>query len=155
MFIQLKTAYLGKPAGERLDVPDEHAQLLIEQGVAEALQHDPIAPLLAKSMERMLASPTGRMNRALPHAVKQLADAHTSARKHAVPAIFGPKGDGDPHGKSFGDWLLAVRRGDAKYLADTYDSHLADWEGAGRKAAMATTGGTVGGYTVPVEFLPR
>src|SRR5436305_12451024 len=33
-------------------------------------------------------------------------------------------------------------------------SRFADWDGAGQKAAMATTGGTVGGYTVPTQFLP-
>src|SRR6266550_2804448 len=42
---------------------------------------------------------------------------------------------------------------DAKRLVDVYDSRLADW-GEG-KAALATTGGTVGGYTVPTDFLPR
>src|SRR5262249_59625351 len=64
-------------------------------------------------------------------------------------------GGGDRQGRSFGDWLLCVRRNDQKTLAEKYDNHRVDWDGAGHKAAMATTAGASGGYTVPAQFLPR
>ena len=35
MFVQLKKDFLGKPAGERIDVADSDGQTLIEQGIAE------------------------------------------------------------------------------------------------------------------------
>src|SRR5205814_507590 len=86
------------------------------------------------------------------NALKQFVDAQGRSRRQASPLIFGENG-GDPKGKSFGDWLLCVRRNDAKRLGDIYNSRLADWGES--KTAMATTSGTVGGYTVPTEFLPR
>jgi HK97 family phage major capsid protein len=86
--------------------------------------------------------------------LQKVQDAHSQARRHAVPALFGAGGEGDPK-HSFGDWLLAVRRNDARYLSDRYGSHFSDWDHAGQKAAMNTQTGAQGGYTVPAEFLPR
>ena len=49
---------------------------------------------------------------------------------------------------------IAVRKGDVKTLEEL-GSHFADWsDGAEGKAAMATTSGVTGGYTVPTQFLP-
>ncbi len=47
-------------------------------------------------------------------ALKHFADGQGQARRHAVPAIFGPGQGGDPAGKTFGDWLLTVARAGAR-----------------------------------------
>lgn len=51
-------------------------------------------------------------------------------------------GTADPAIKSFGDWLLAVMRGDDTRLRAIYKS----------TKALATDGGGAGGYTVPTEY---
>src|ERR1700731_4933059 len=93
-------------------------------------------------------------------ALKQFQDAQGHARKFAAPAIFGPGGDGDPHGRSFGDWLLPGAalgssktgpraKADAQDRLDkVYGSSFAPWQ----KAAMGESSGTTGGYIVPPEF---
>src|SRR5262245_52375456 len=152
MFVQLTREYLGKPPGERIDVSDADARHLVESGVAVAVADDPIGPAVGRAFENALGRFSTALNGAFDNALRQFVEAQGHSRRHASPLIFGESG-GDPRGKSFGDWLLCVRHNNAKRLADVYDSRLAEWvEG---KAAMSTTGGTVGGYTVPTEFLPR
>lgn len=51
-------------------------------------------------------------------------------------------GTADRHVKSFGDWLLALVRGDDARLRSVYKS----------TKALATDTGVAGGYTVPTEF---
>lgn len=51
-------------------------------------------------------------------------------------------GAADPTHKSFGDFLLAVKRGDTKRLSGIYSA----------TKDMAESGGTTGGYLVPSEF---
>lgn len=150
MFVQLTREFLGKPPGERIDVSDADAKHLLEQGVAQTVADDPIGPAVNRAFETALGKFTG----AVDNALKQLADAQTRSRRHAVPLVFGPNGDGDPQ-RTFGDWLLCVRRNDQKTLLDRYGSQLVGWEGGEGKAAMNTQTGTQGGYTVPAEFLPR
>jgi HK97 family phage major capsid protein len=152
MFVQLTREYLGKPPGERIDVSDADAKHLIESGIANAVVDDPIGPAVGRAFENALGRFSTALSDAVDKTLKQFVDAQGRSRRHASPLIFGEDG-GDPKGKSFGDWLLCVRRNDAQRLAEVYDSRLADW-GEG-KAALATTGGTIGGYTVPTDFLPR
>jgi HK97 family phage major capsid protein len=149
MFIQLKKDYFGQKAGARIDVDEPVAQTLLAQAIAEAVQGDPLAPILAKSMETMLASLTASLDDTL----KQFAAAQAKSRRNALPAIFGPGGSGDPD-HTFGRFLLAVRQRDLKAL-EQMGSRFADWENVGAKAALAAQTGTSGGYTVPTEFLPR
>jgi HK97 family phage major capsid protein len=80
--------------------------------------------------------------------LQSFADAQGQARRHAVPALFGPGGEGDPR-KSFGDWALAVARNDRAYLEKHYGSHFNEWR---TKAALGESSGVTGGYTVPPEF---
>ncbi|HYV38347.1 MAG TPA: phage major capsid protein, partial [Gemmataceae bacterium] len=148
MFIQLKKDYFGQQAGARIDVEPPVAETLLSQGIAEAVQGDPLAPIVARSMETLLANLTAGIDNTL----KQFAAAQGKSRKNGVPAIFGP-GGGDPD-RTFGRFLLAIRQGDAKAL-DQMGSQFADWDHVGRKAAMAAQTGNTGGYTVPTEFLPR
>jgi HK97 family phage major capsid protein len=149
MFIQLKKDYFGQKAGARIDVDEPIAQTLLTQGIAEAVQGDPLAPIVAKSMETLLANLTTSLDATL----KEFAAAQAKSRKNAIPAIFGPGGHGDPQ-RTFGRFLLAVRQRDTKVL-DELGSRFADWDHVGAKAALAAQTGTSGGYTVPVEFLPR
>ncbi|HKB41903.1 MAG TPA: phage major capsid protein [Gemmataceae bacterium] len=152
MFVQLTREYLGKPPGERIDVSDTNARLLLDSGIAIAVADDPIGTAVGRAFENALGRFSTALTGAVDNALKQFTDAQGRARRHASPLIFGEDG-GDPKGKSFGDWLLCVRGNNTKRLADVYGSRFADWiEG---KAALATPGGTVGGYTVPTEFLPR
>src|SRR5207253_3221559 len=155
MFVQLQKAFLGKQPGERIDVDQEHAEKLIDLGVAAAVTDDLITPAVSKALEGAFKKFSAGLDSMIDQSLKQFANAQGQARKHAVPAIFGPDdvGNGDPH-HSFGDWLLAVRRGDSKYLVEKYDSYQVEG-GDGRsrlsdqKSAMVSTSGTSGGYTVP------
>jgi HK97 family phage major capsid protein len=154
MFVQLKREFLGKPPGERIDVGEGDAKHLIEQGVAVAVESDPIGPAVGRAFESALGRFSDALTSAVDGALKQVADAQHRSRRNAAPLIFGENGTGDVQ-RSFGDWLLCVRRNDQKILAEKYNSHLVGWEQAEGKAALNTQTGTQGGYTVPEEFLPR
>jgi hypothetical protein len=71
------------------------------------------------------------------------------SRRGGAPIIFGEAGEGEHKGKSFGDWLLGVARGDRGYLEKHYGSKFTE---GSQKAAMAEASGVTGGYTVPPEF---
>jgi HK97 family phage major capsid protein len=152
MFIQLLKDFLGKKPGERIDVDKEHAEKLIELGVATPVTDDLITPAVSKAIEGAFSKFTTALDGVIEQSLKQFANAQGQARKHAIPAIFGDQGEGDKN-HNFADWLLAVRRNDAKYLNEKYGSFQV--EGAEQKTAMTTSSGTAGGYTVPTEFLPQ
>ncbi|MCI0458354.1 MAG: phage major capsid protein, partial [Gemmataceae bacterium] len=154
MFVQLTREYLGRPPGERIDVSEADAKRLIDAGLAVAVADDAIGPAVARAFESALGRFGEALTRSVDGALTQFADAQRRSRRNAAPLLFGEDG-GDPKGRSFGDWLLCVRRNDARTLATKYDSHLVDWEAGDRKAALNTQSGTQGGYTVPAEFLPR
>lgn len=61
-------------------------------------------------------------------------------------------GTKDAKAKSFGDFLLAVRRNDVKRLTKVYGSRLEASEGSDVKATMVEDSGQAGGYLVPEEF---
>jgi HK97 family phage major capsid protein len=153
MFVQLTREYLGKPPGERIDVSEADAKSLIDSGTATAVTDDPLGNAVGRAFESALGRFGEALTGAVDGALKQFAAAQSRSRKNAVPLIFGE--DGGDRGRSFGDWLLCVRRNDQKLLAEKYDSHLVGWEGGEGKAALNTASGTQGGYTVPAEFLPR
>jgi HK97 family phage major capsid protein len=148
MWIELLKPFFGKPAGERLHVAAEEGQSLIAAGVAKAVGDDPLTPVISRGIESALAGFTRGLDGIITQALRQFADAQASARKHAVPAIFGPGGEGDPK-KTFGDFLLAVARNDRTYLEKHYGSVFNAWQ---TKAALGESSGVTGGYTVPPEF---
>jgi HK97 family phage major capsid protein len=148
MFVQLKKEYFNQPAGKRVDVDEPHARMLIEQGIAEALHDDPLAPVLAKTMENAMGKLSDGINGAITAALKQVAEAQAQARRHSLPALFGPGGEGDPK-KNFGDFCLAVARGDRAYLEKHYQSQFVAYTG---KAALGEASGVTGGYIVPPDF---
>jgi HK97 family phage major capsid protein len=151
MFVTLKKDFLGNVAGKIIDVAEADAKSLLDQGVAEAVRHDPLAPLITRSMEQMLGSLNKSLDAAINTALKQFADAQGQARKHAVPAIFGSGGHGDVR-RNFGDFCLAIATGNRKRLEEEYGSFLVDKEGVKLKAALAESSGVTGGYVVPPEF---
>jgi hypothetical protein len=70
MFIQLKQPYFGKAIDERVDVDPSHAQSLVTQGIAEAVQGDPLGDLVGKSMEKMLTNLTTNLDSAITAALQ-------------------------------------------------------------------------------------
>jgi HK97 family phage major capsid protein len=148
MFVQLTKDFLGRKAGERIDVSDADGQQLFQSGAATPVSDDPLGPAVARALETALARHSQNLDGVITQTLKAYADSQKQARKHAVPTIFGPGGEGDPR-KSFGDWALAVARNDRNYLEKHYGSRFNEWQS---KAAMAEASGVAGGYTVPPEF---
>ena len=149
MFVELKKPFLGRAAGERIDVSEDDARQLVGQGTAVAVADDLIGPAVTRALDAALARAGQTIDAAVNQSLKTVADARSLARKHAAPILFGPGGDGDPHGKTFGDWCLAVARGDRHYLEKHYGSRFVEYAG---KAALGEASGVTGGYTVPPEF---
>lgn len=102
-----------------------------------------LSPELAEAIERVYdkigVDLTKSIGEAIGEAVKALDKAGPKP-SHLVEDDLG-------QGKSFGDWLLAMRQGNTKRMAEVY--------GNGTKAAMAEGSGTTGGYAVPPEFRPE
>jgi HK97 family phage major capsid protein len=148
MFVQLTKDFLGRKAGERLDLDEADARALLANGAATAVGDDVLTPLVARALEQAVGGLTRGLDDLINATLKQVADAQQQARRHAIPALFGPGGEGDPR-KSFGDWCLAVARNDRHYLEKHYGSRFNEWS---TKAALAEASGTTGGYTVPPEL---
>ncbi len=159
MFVQLLKEFMGRKAGERIDVHDADAQMLIRQQIAQPVTEDLITPAVQKAMEQAFGGFQKGLDAVINTALKQFQDAQTQARRHAVPAIFGAEG-GDVHGKTFGDWLVQVAtlgssktspkaRAEAQdRLEKVYSSTFQPWQ----KAALGESSGATGGYIVPPEF---
>ncbi len=151
MFVELLKPFLGKPAGERLHAGAEEGQQLVAAGVARAVTDDPLTPLINRGIESALSGLGRGLDAAVGQALQRFADAQAVARKHGVPAIFGPGSGGDPR-KTFGDYLLAVARNDRGYLEKHYGSVFNAWQ---TKAALGESSGVTGGYTVPPDFFEQ
>ncbi len=148
MFVEITKDYLGNVAGKRIDVDDDDAQHLIAQGHAKAVSDDLVTPTVAHALDGALARFTQSLEGVVNTSLKQFADAQKKSRKNAVPILFGPAGDGDPK-MCFGDYCLAVARGDRHYLEKHYGSTFNAWQ---TKAALGEASGVTGGYTVPADF---
>jgi HK97 family phage major capsid protein len=151
MFIKLTKDFLGKKAGETLHAGDEEAQSLLASGVAMQVTDDPITPIITRGLESALGGFTKGLDGIITQTLQKFAQAQTHSRKNAVPAIFGPGGNGDPQ-RTFGDFCLAVARKDARYLETHYNSKFVEYT---QKAALAEASGTTGGYTVPPDFFEQ
>jgi HK97 family phage major capsid protein len=157
MFIQLKQAYFGRQPGERLDVEEKHSQLLIQQGIAEAIPGDPLGDVINKSVTSLVEGMTRGIDQTIQETLRKIQEAQETARRHAVPALFGEGGSGDVK-KNFGDWLVTVatatvgkgqkRIDAANRLEKEYGSLFQPWQ----KAALAESSGVTGGYVVPPDF---
>src|SRR5262245_43288613 len=153
MFIQLTKDFLGRKPGERIDVSEADAHHLMGQGVADVVKDDPLAPLLTRSAETLLANLTSSLNASIDSALKEFAQTQTRSRRNAVPLLFGEGSSGDPK-RTFGQFLLAVRNRDHHTL-EKLGSRFCEWEATGQKAALSTQTGAQGGFTVPTEFYNR
>jgi HK97 family phage major capsid protein len=153
MFVQLKKDYLGQKAGARIDVDQPVAEALLKGEIAEPVRDDVIGKAIAEHVEKTVGALTKTLSETLDATLKEFAAAAARSRKNAVPAIFGSSGGGDPQ-KTFGAFLLAVRRGDARALEEM-GSHFNDWSESKAALNTATGGGAQGGFTVPTDFLPR
>jgi HK97 family phage major capsid protein len=145
MFVELVKDFLGKPAGERIHVAEGDAEHLIQQGVAQALADDPVAPLVNRALQ------TG-LDAAVDRAVQQLLQQRAS--KAPLPfAGLGNAAHDDPKAgfKNFGEFALAVK--DACQPGKRPDERLA----AMTKAAsgMGEAFGSDGGFLVPLEFTQK
>jgi hypothetical protein len=108
MFVQLKKDWLGNKAGAVIDLPEPgDADLLIKGGVAEALHHDPLAPILAKSMGAIVEGFTKSLDAAITKAVEEIAKAQTLSHIGAVERIFG-SGESISIDWSGANWSLAA-----------------------------------------------
>jgi HK97 family phage major capsid protein len=163
MWLKLKTAYFGKPAGEQVDVPDAgHAKSLIDQGIAEAVNGNPLTNVIEQQITETINTLTKRLNDTITETIKKVANAQTLSFKGAHERIFGTDGDGDPK-RNFGDWCLQVALlGSSKTSPQTksaaldrldkvYGSQRNEWNPE-TKAALAEASGATGGYTVPPDF---
>jgi len=158
MFLKLLKEWKGKPAGEKIEVPDEFAELLIEQKTAEKVTGDPVQDLISKSLESATSKWADSMDKVINATLQKVMNAQSQAKKFSVPALFGEGGDGDPK-KNFGDWLINV--GQSKF-ANSVDIRLAAHNRLEKvygseynpvqKAALAEGSGATGGYIVPPQF---
>jgi HK97 family phage major capsid protein len=147
MFVQLQKEFMGRKVGERIDVSDSDGNLLIKDGVATPVTDDLITPAVQRAMEQAFGGFQKGLDAVIQTALKQFADAQSKSRRHAVPAIFGEHGDGDPK-KTFGAFLIAVAQRDQKTL-ESLGSRFNGWDA---KVALNEQTGTQGGYTVPTQF---
>ncbi|MCI0380329.1 MAG: phage major capsid protein [Gemmataceae bacterium] len=144
MFVQLTQDVRNQSAGQRLDLAEADAQRLIEQGLAEPLDHDPVAPLLSRALDDSLDRAFQRWTNA-------------AGRAQRVPRIpFTGQGDSaidDPRAgfKNFGEFALAVK--DACQPGKRPDDrlHLV----AKAASGMGEAFGSDGGFLVPPEFIDR
>jgi HK97 family phage major capsid protein len=162
MFIKLKQAYCGQQPGFCFDTDEKSARSLIEQGVAEAVQGDPIGQLVEKQISGMLETLNKGLNDTITETIKKVSQAQTLSNRKAVSVIFGENGEGDPK-KNFGDWCLQVailgsqktspnrKNAAADKIEKVYGTSFNEWH-AETKVAMAESSGVTGGYIVPPDF---
>jgi HK97 family phage major capsid protein len=148
MFVQLTRDYLGRKAGERIELSDADAAPLLAGGTATAVTDDVITPLVSRALEQALGGFSRSLETVINDTLKKIGQAQGHSYKNAVPLLFGEGGEGDPK-RSFGDWCLAVARNDRGYLEKHYGSTFNEWT---TKAALTEASGATGGYTVPPEF---
>src|SRR5262245_28849219 len=123
MFVQLTRDYLGRKAGERIELSEADAAGLLAGGMATAVTDDVITPLVSRALEQALAGFTKGLDAVINETLRRIGSAQGQSRKNAVPLLFGEGGEGDPK-KSFGDWCLAVARNDRAYLERHYGSRF-------------------------------
>jgi HK97 family phage major capsid protein len=156
MFVKLLQPFMGQDAGKVIDVSEADAKALFDQKLATAAGDDVLSPVVAKAMETAMNRVSDSVNLLVETTLKKFQEAQQQTQKKSAPILFGEEGKGDPN-HCFGDWLHhAIKaicgKGSepmkaAEHLEKNYGQNAIN-----TKAAMATTSGTIGGYTVPVEF---
>lgn len=100
-------------------------------------------------LEGVVIKPREPVSEIAEKALADFARAQHLSRKNAAQLIFGNSRDDSPI-KTFGDWLLCVRKNDWRTLEKKYQSYPTDG-----KAALNTSVGSQGGFLVPMEFVDR
>jgi len=95
--------------------------------------------------------------KALTDKVNTMLDMIQNAPKLKDAGYLAPDSEGDhPESKSFGDFLIAVKNGNARRLSEVYQSTYEAEEDKDLpphiKTALAEGAGATGGYGVPVEY---
>jgi hypothetical protein len=103
MFVQLTKEFLGKPAGERIDVADTDADQLIRQGWAQPIENDQLTPTITRAVQS-----------GLDDAVERSLQSWLRKQQKPARMPFAGLGDStldDPRAgfKHFGEFALAVR----------------------------------------------
>jgi HK97 family phage major capsid protein len=158
MFVQLKKEFLGKPAGERIEIAEADGSALVQQGIAESITpSEAVNQLMTKAMEAASAKISDSIAATIDAALQKFKEAQSQAKKHAVPVIFGEGGFGDTK-RNFGDWLVKVATASigkprqaneaAAALEKDYGTPFNVWQ----KASMGESSGVTGGYIVPPDF---
>lgn len=144
MFVQLTRDFLGRPAGERIDVGPSDAEYLLRQGVAEPVSDDALAPLLTRAVSEGIG---GAVEQALARRTRE------RVKEGPVPLYgLGDKGDDPRCGfRHFGEFALAVK--EACQPGKKPDERLLLLTRAASGLGEAT--GSDGGFLVPPEFSQR
>ena len=139
MFVQLTKDFLNQPAGERLDLPENDAQALVQQGIAEPVTDDPLLPVLTRALD------------------SSLERAFQKWRKPRSPSAapfagFGAGQADDPRAgfRNLGEFALAVK--DACQPGKRPDDRLLMTKAA---SGMGEAFGSDGGFLVPPEFAQK
>ncbi len=150
MFVSLKTQWLGHPAGEKIELADDEAKLLISKGVAEEIPaNDAVNKLVSQTFEAAAKAAGEQLQKAVESALQEFAKAQSLSRKGRELRLFGGGEPADTQ-KTFGHFLLAVRLGDQKALEEM-GSKFVQWD-ASQKSTLVTQQGSLGGFAVPDQF---
>ena len=86
MFLELQRAWMGQKAGAIIDRADADAKPLTDGGVARAVAHDPLSPLMTKAIGAMLDGMQKPVDAAID---KALADVlwHGLLTSETVPQL--------------------------------------------------------------------
>ena len=148
MFVQLTKEFLGKPAGERIDVADTDADQLMRQGWAQPVNDDLLSPMISRAVQGGLDD---AIDRALQGWLRKQATTKPGGR---LPfAGLGDAAVDDPRAgfKHFGEFALAVK--DACQPGKRPDDRLGLM--AKTASGLGENVGADGGFLVPMEFVQK
>ena len=156
MFVKLLQPFMGQEAGKVIDVSDSDAKALFDQKLAAAAGDDVLSPVVAKAMETAMNRVSDSVNTLVESTLKKFQEAQNLSQKSKAPILFGESGKGDPK-HCFGDWLHHAIKAICGKGSEPMKAaeHLEKNYGQSKyqaKAAMGESSGTIGGYTVPIEF---
>ncbi len=140
MFIQLTKEFLGRSAGERLDVSEPDAQHLVAQGIAQPVADDPLTPLIQQTVSEHVGG-----------AVEKALDKWLKVRQKPSPHVLA---GGDPAAgfRTFGDFAQCVKS--ACIPGSRPDERLLALQ-AKAISGMGEFQSSDGGFLIPPEFTEK
>ena len=150
MFVELKKPFLGRAAGERIDVSRGRRPPARPAGRGRRRRRRPHRPAVARALDAALARARDRASTRPSTSPSRPSPTPSSLRPQARRAgHLRPGGDGDPQGRPSATGAWPWPAATAHYLEKHYGSRFNEWPA---KAALAEASGVTGGYTVPPEF---